>query len=105
MGLPIFRLPQPLNRHFNRRTAHGYHHHAIGFAQHFVVKIDTDDAVCAQLLRGLLHIRQRRFARAGQSAFITAGAPTNHIADGSKHIAENVCADNRFTVHNAQISI
>ena len=51
-----------LHRHLNRRAAHGYHHHAIGFAQHFVVKINADDAVCAQRFGCFFHLFQRGFA-------------------------------------------
>ena len=64
MGLPIFRLPQPSNRHLNRRAAHGNHHHTIGFAQYFVVKINADDTVGAQRFSGFFHLIQCGFASA-----------------------------------------
>ncbi len=89
--------------HLHRRPTHRDHHHAVGLAEHFVVEVDADDAVGAEFRGRSFHVVERGVARAGQRALVAAGTPADNVAHRREQVAEDVGADDRFAVDDAEV--
>src|SRR5690606_31035647 len=79
------------------------HHHPVVLAQHFVVEVDADHAVGAELACRGDHVVERGVARTGQRALVAARPAADDVANRREHVAEDVGADDRLAVDHAEV--
>src|SRR6266540_4990078 len=89
--------------HQDCRSARRYHQHPVVGAEHFVVEIDTDDCVGAELLRLRLEFGERHIPRALQFRFIGGRAAADDVADAGEDVFEDVRAEDGLTGNDAKV--
>ncbi len=88
---------------FHRGAADGHHQHAAVFTNSFIIDINADHRVGAQLFRLIFQLFERDQARLAQLFLISARAAADDIAHAGEEITKNVGAEDRFAGHNAAV--
>jgi hypothetical protein len=71
----------------------------------FVVDIDADDGVGAQLCGLLLHLGHGDVLGLTEFAFVGGGAAADDVADAGEEVLEDVGAENGFAADDAEVLV
>jgi len=79
------------------------HQHAVGLAEHFHVNPHANHGVGTQQPGPSAEFLQRHLPRPLQGGFLGPGPAVHQIADRGEDVAEQVGAEDRLAVHQAQV--